>query len=273
MPIHTIMERKEIMERQMVKTYGKPAVRGSRRFCPWTSLRILRQYLVINKRLRFHASRRDDIEFRITWIEKSRETVKSSGVARNIDADFLERCRIEAAHDPGQLASRRGEGHVRGSLLADGGVHQSAVGKPTAVARSIGQHDLDGNVLAPGFGAVDLDGEGIEEHLRSELGDHIVRGRLCGGAEVARAQLGGPRNEEASPSAVLGSVSELFVGVREKTCSGCVIGLGKDRVVEDLGCPTEIALVECSLTLLDDLVKTPSEIDVAFGPLHRYVLP
>lgn len=69
---------------------------------------------------------------------------------------------------------------------------------------------VDRDPEVPGLGAVDLDGDAVEELGEGELGDHVGgggHGRCAGGLA---AELGGAGEEEVAPGAVLGAEAELF---------------------------------------------------------------
>ena len=86
-------------------------------------------------------------------------------------------------------------------------------------------------------------------------------------------QLGGTREEEVAPGAVLGAVAELLERVRVQLAGRGVVGVGEDRVVEK-GCrPAEVAGVERLLREFDDAVDATDRLDVALGERLRRVRP
>src|SRR6185437_4469622 len=74
---------------------------------------------------------------------------------------------------------------------------------------TVGQVPADGQVQVPGLGPVDLDSQGVEQHLRAEVGEHVRRRGRDRGAEVAGPQLHGGGEELTAPGAVLRAVAEL----------------------------------------------------------------
>ena len=137
----------------------------------------------------------------------------------------------------------------------------------------VGEVPADGQVQVPGFGSVDLDGEGVEQHLRAEVGDDVRQRGRGRGAEVAGAQFHGGGQELTAPGAVLSAVAELGEHVGQQGLGLGVARFGEHHVVEDLGGPAQVAVGKGTAALGHHLVRAAHELDVAPGFLLRRVLP
>src|SRR6185437_11663154 len=119
----------------------------------------------------------------------------------------------------------------------------------------------------PRPGAVDLNGDGVEQHRRRELADHIGGTGLRGRPERAVTELGSAREVEVTPGAVLGAVAELLVGVGEHLSGSRVLRVREDGMVGELRGPPVVTSIERRTSLLDDSIDATDRVDVARGSL------
>jgi len=121
----------------------------------------------------------------------------------------------------------------------------------------VGELPADSQVQVPRLRASDLDGEGVEQHLRAEMGDDVSRGCRGRRAEVARPQFRGAREELTPPGPVLRTVAELSEHVSQQAPSRGMAWVSEDHVIEDLGSPAQVTFLEGPAGFGHHLVGAP----------------
>src|SRR5205823_6912578 len=83
------------------------------------------------------------------------------------------------------------------------------------------------------------------------------------------AQLRCRRQVAISPRGGLGHITHLIVGASQQVLGALMVGLAENNMVQQLGCPSVVALVERRLSRSDGLVRAADEIQVTPGGFLR----
>ncbi len=124
--------------------------------------------------------------------------------------------------------------------------------------------------LPAAFSPLSRTREVVERHLRRHRLDRVgARGVDAAGLRHAVAQLERALQVDRAPWTGLGLVAHLLVGVRQQLLALPVVRVGEDDVLERLGHPAVLALVEVGLRLLQDRRGAAHVLDVLLRRLLR----
>ena len=177
-----------------------------------------------------------------------RKSANAAGIALDRDDPAGDQVldRRQAHHDPHERLPR--ERDRRGGLLDRGvpGVVQHAVADLEQEALAgVADRQVEGPGEARGLRPVEPDGE-IVEHHRGRHRAHEIRGGGARGRHLHDpvAELLRGRQVEVAPGAVLGLVAELLQRVGLERAGLGVVRVGEHHVVDGLGDPAVLALLE-----------------------------